>query len=172
MAARRVAVVAALILLGCDASHSLVVDVKTDLVPREEFQVVRTVVSDASSDRVLREQERTAEPGAGYLAGVRSAEFAELDPGVYLVRVELLGFDGRQRIQRSVLVQLAQSTAVTVLLTRTCVGVACPDDGGDSDATECLAGRCVAPTCVGDRRAPDRPASDPACCFGNTCALG
>ena len=158
-------------LLGCEASPSLFVDVKTDFVPGEEFVRVRTVVFHPGDDRVDREQEVAAAPSQDFLRGYRAAEFVDTVTGSRRVRVELMDATGRRVAERSVIVTLNSTRIVTVLLTRSCRDVQCPEAGGDAAATECLAGQCVPAECLEPSGCvTPECASDADCTFAADCA--
>jgi hypothetical protein len=141
---------------GCasgDGGIALSVDLRTDLTPGAEFDVVVTTLDGAGSASLPV----TADRRGG--AARRVAEFRDLRPGPRLLGVELRRA-GRAVLTRRVAVRLDASAVVTVVMTRSCAAIACPGAGDAPDATECEAGRCVAPGCG----APGEPA-----CGGPVC---
>ncbi|MBK8170279.1 MAG: hypothetical protein IPK60_08015 [Sandaracinaceae bacterium] len=151
---------------------SLIVHVATSLVPGAEFDRVETdIVGNepvTSGVIALRHVEATASFGEPYAQGKPVADFNEVAPGIVTVRVRLVRPDGRRLLERRVRVTLQQSKAAFVLvvhMSRECLDVTCPNAGGDSALSECLAGQCVDPRC-------NPPATDfcPPSIFCNTVA--
>ncbi|MCA9606149.1 MAG: hypothetical protein KC619_11170, partial [Myxococcales bacterium] len=155
--------------LGCEAVPNLMVELRTDFVPGEEFARVRTVA--LLGDRVEREQEIPVTSARDFVSGWRVAELWELPPGQRRIRVELLDRTGRQLIDRSVIVEHRESRVITIVISRSCREVSCPSPTGDASATECLAGRCVPPECIDlDSCAEVECASASDCVFSADCA--
>jgi hypothetical protein len=152
---------------GCSPSDAeLFVELKTDLIPGAEFGRVRTILLPAEGGTAGREQDALGLDGVDYLAGQRVAEFDDITPGNMVVRVELFGPDGRQFMERSVRIDFRGSAGITVVITRSCRGVSCPDDSGIAALTECLGGRCVSPDC----RTGDEPeCGEPQCRDSGDC---
>lgn len=90
---------------------------------------------------VLRRKRRTH-----YVSGHRVALFDGVEAGQQTIRVELLEANGRVVGTRTVAHSVTATTAVTVLISRSCRGVVCPSSD-DPSATECSGGRCVSPEC-------------------------
>lgn len=136
------------LLAGCEGRGTLVVQVRTDLVPVRQLGSVR-VTGARVGGAALPESTRAAAASDGWAAGVRVAELAALEPGTYRLDVAALAADGAVLVARPVRAEVASGlTVVTVLLTRDCLGVACPAPAGDPAAIACLAGRCVTEECV------------------------
>jgi hypothetical protein len=148
-----------LVLGACTASPDLHVEVRTDLVAGVEFAGLRVRVTDASG-AIVHQDDVLAE--GAYFEAQRVAELSEVPTGDYDVTVELRGASGIV-LARTLRVHLSSTTVVTVLLTRSCVDVVCPND--DPGLTECAGGRCVPPDCT-ER---DDPACDPQCASSDDC---
>ena len=138
---------------GCDdARPTLLVDLKTDLLPGRQFFGVRTTVrqpdpthpDDPSSLGVI---DRFATQSEDYLAGQRVAELSDLPVGTLSVEVALLGPTGEVLAARETIVSFERTRVVTVLLTGSCTGVTCPSADDDPVSTACVGGRCVDPRC-------------------------
>ncbi|MEZ4339256.1 MAG: hypothetical protein R3B82_21760 [Sandaracinaceae bacterium] len=133
-----------LLLTGCDTAGTLIVQVRTDLTPVREFDLARVVIEGSA----LRDVVTPAVDQRAWGQGARVAELTDLAPGSYRLTVRLERADGTVIVSRPARVELAGGLeTVTVLLTRDCAGVVCPDDG-DPEATACLAGRCVVDECT------------------------
>lgn len=134
-----------LVVCGCTSGpHELRVDLRTDLVPGAEFDaVVVTFDDDPPSEMAFDEL-------ADYLGGARVLS-TMANPGDHVVDVHLMR-GSSTILDRSVSVRLNADYGITVVLTRDCRGAVCPDEDGDANATQCLAGRCVVPEC-----APETP---------------
>jgi len=134
---------ACLLLVACDGGEqTLVVDVRTDLLPFEEFVGVRVVVTDPAGG-MIAEVEHVPNVAEDFVSGVR---VAELSIEAESVRLEgsLVGLSGSEFITRRVLTQLGSgNTGVTILITRDCVDVEC----SDSAAPACLGTQCVPEEC-------------------------
>jgi len=149
------------LLVGCTSpvdSGALLVDVRTDLVPREEFVAV---VVRARAEHVVH----VVRPDEATLAGIRVAELA-MAPGDVDVDVELIDALGDVVLERRIRTTVDGVVGITVTFDRSCVGVACEDGA-------CLDGVCVAPTCTSGSEADCGP---PACevdaeCAASGCAL-
>lgn len=160
-------------LLACssdDEGASLVVDVKTDLVPGIEFVAVRTALGD--SERAF---DLPAFRGVSFTEGQRAAEIDGLVPGELTAEVSLLDADMISVLSRRVRVDVRGPTGVTVVLARACSGVSCPGPGDDPSLTECVGGVCSAPTCTVESQETCPAAectTDAACDFAASCAVG
>lgn len=139
----------ACVLVACGGGGPrLLVDVRTDLVPAVELgEVSVDLLGDGLGDPDLG-QTRLVLPSDDFLDGVRIAEFDGIRNGERRLRAQLFGVDGSSLGDRDVQVQVRGNTAVTIVFTRSCVGIECPGDGSPT-ATECLNGTCVPPDCVG-----------------------
>jgi len=139
----------ALFLLGCASNDtSLIVDLRTDLVPGYQFTGITTVVRYADGSAAQLAEERSfAMPGEDYLAGVRIAELDDIPTGMLAIEVTLYDNLNTPVIDRTVLVRLDSATAVTVLITDSCRDVTCPGAGDDPSLSACVGGRCVDPRC-------------------------
>ena len=138
--------IACLVWGGCDASRTLVIDLRTDWVPGQEVVGIRTAVDGEVVD------ERDVSFGEPLAAGIRLAEREGIAPGAHDVTVLLRDPDGGTLAARRVRVTVDGSTAVTVVISRDCAGVTCDDPS----ASECLGGRCVSVECT-----PENPGACP-----------
>jgi len=166
-----------LLLSGCaNEEGTLVVDLVTDLRPGVEVTASALTVF-AGPDRATALHvgvSRALGPGDDLLGGQRIGEVDGVPYGPHLVRVELLGPDAEPLVEGLALVDLdGPAEAVTIRITRDCVGVTCPGDGSPT-ALACLGGECVEPSCT-----PDTPELCPApeCeadadCPGDGCLQG
>lgn len=155
--------------LGCDddGALELSVDLRTDFVAGAEFSGLRLeLVGEGVTETDV------AEP-VSYVAGRR---FFDLD-GLAAnerrtIALSLLSPTSEVVARREVIVDQSGDLAVTVVMTRDCASVSCPNEPGDS-ATSCLGGRCVDPRCVeGDEEVCLDPLceSDAECMPMNACA--
>lgn len=162
----------ALALLGCDAStHTLYVDLKTDLVPGVELARVRTTFMhrDRSADVI----EVAVARGDDLIAGRRVAR-VDLAPGTQRLAVTLLDPRGGTLATREVTLDLREDRGVTVVVSRACREVTC------GDGLTCQGGACVDPACDLDTGAGCPPPScrdtadcpEPVACAARVCALG
>ncbi len=167
-----------LLVLGLAASSckggepDLLVELRTDLEPGYEFTRVRTELTGEGGG--TRTSDVDADPGASYFVGQRVAEFAAVERGSQLVRVQALGAGDRVVAERTVRVRIEETSAIVVLITRDCSGVSCPLSGDDPVATSCLGGMCASPDCVvGDEPgcAPPECATDGECIDAAACAI-
>jgi len=142
---------------SCASETSLlIIDLRTDLVPAIEFDEVRVDIIDAAGGGAGF-AEHPATGDEAYLDGVRVAELEDLEAGSITVRVTM-SLGGNEVMQRPVRVQLEGRLAVTVVMTRDCLDVACPA-AEDPAAVACLSGVCVEETCVEG----DPSCGEPAC---------
>ena len=146
-----------LLLAACGDSNEtpVAVDVRTGLVPGPEFSVLVVEAfrptGTTAFDRIAL-VETPAVFGDDFEAGRRGAEL-ELPRGEFRLRARLLRADRTLLVERSVLVVVSdQPSAVTIPLTRDCVGVACPSPGGSAALSECLGGSCEDPRCTEEDR--------------------
>ena len=151
LAMRSAWMVLALTISGCTPGEvGLHVDLKTDLVPSVEFVSVRTRVDSAGdAQRRLGDTTMPADRAddARYEGGVRVAELA-VPAGMVQITVELLDRTSEVVVARRVLQSVSGTTAVQVVIARSCVGAMCPGPGDDPTATECAGRRCVPPECA------------------------
>jgi hypothetical protein len=135
-------VLALALLVGCgsDDGVDLRVDVRTDWVPVAEFAEIEVSI-DGTSESVIYD----AGFDDDFLTGVRVATLENVKPGTVSVRARILAADGRRLVQRVVTAEVSGPTTLTLVFTRSCAAVTCPD--GDPEATECVGGRCVSPEC-------------------------
>lgn len=162
---------------GGDAgADRLLVDVRTDLVPGVEID---RVTVEPVAPATTPAQRATAGPDDDFFAGVRVADFAGLR-GEVRFRV-LLERGDEVVLERPVVVEVRGLTAVTVLLSRDCRGVACPLPDGDPSAAACLGGACVEPTCTEEGATScaaecspdlDSECESPAACAPRACVAG
>lgn len=160
--------------VGCGGSIDLDVDLKTDLVPAEEFAVVTTTVLEGPGGAAGRVTETTVSARDDFVRGARMASFGDIAAGDYTLRMRLARSTGLLVVERNVRVHVAESLVVTVVATRSCRDVTCPAAGGDPVATACFGGRCVSPECVLEHPEACGPAActtDTDCPAMATCAL-
>lgn len=145
MVVRRGLLALAVLLLGCEGRGGLVVQVRTDLTPVLQFDRIETRV--VSVEPQL--EEATSVEGREWGRGVRVARFDDLPAGEYRFFVSAMLGD-ETVVERPVRATIPAGDPyfVTVLLTRDCAGVECPQD--DPTALACLGGQCVEETCVED----------------------
>jgi hypothetical protein len=159
---------ALVVMLGAcsdDGGPSLFVDLRTDFAPDVEFQRVRTTLSARPGAPALL-IDHEVESGASYLEGRRVADFLDIAPGAVSLVVELVKDNGSVVAERRAAVELRDDLAVTVVITRSCLGIECPGSGDDPGAVACLGGRCVAPECSAEHPEACGPAEcdDPTDC--------
>lgn len=167
----------ACVLSACEGNPpDLAVDLRTDFAPLSEFVRVRTQRIGEAGE-ILDERSVLGELEGDYLRGVRVAEFRDLPVGTHTLRVSLMDLAGAPILPPlNLQVELQSSRVVTALVSRSCLGVACPEADGDPTLTECAGGRCVRPECT-----PETPdacptttgcASDAECMPAVACAIG
>lgn len=132
-------------MLACSTNPSepsLRVDLKTDYVPFVEFDAVRVQVDEG--DVALR-FDHVVERSENYLRGQRIDE-TTTQAGVHSLTLTL--FRGGIPIATRRVSAIVQPpiTVVTIVLTRNCQGVMCPNDNPALES--CLGGRCVDPRCT------------------------
>ncbi len=133
----------AYLLVGCEAMATIVVQVRTDLVPGTELGAVE-VELDGEVARV------DAAGVVDWGRGVRILERAGIPTGRYALDVRALDPAGGTVVRRPLRVDAGPGVNVaTVLLTRDCAGVACPD-AADAALDACFAGRCVPGGCAAE----------------------
>lgn len=160
---------ATLILGACsDPSASLIVEVRTDLTPGLEVDSVQTARLDAVGGAPVDVRTVAAGIGDPFGEGVRVAELDGLPLGTHAIRVRL-SHGGLTALERTVLVTLRNSRAVTVVLTRRCRSVTCPGAGDDPAWLACLGGRCVSPACTPET--PEACPAEPECRAPSDCEV-
>lgn len=156
----RALILTGLLLLGCSEPSTLLVDVRTDLVPGAEFDRAQVQLLDAAGD-VVREAESTVEAGDDFVAGRRVGELDQVSGARATFRVSLWLGD-REIIARPVRVDLTGgAVAHTVVFTRDCLGVVCED----AARAACLSGECVPDVCT-----EEAPCLEPECGANEDCA--
>lgn len=168
MSALAAVLTSVLAIAGCgEDGGEVLVDLRTDLVAGREFVGVRTTVGDRRSELI-------ADPRADFRAGARIAEIAGVKRGTATLRVALIGPSGEVAIEREVRVRVEERVLVTVVLTRSCQGVACPGPADPETLTACLGGQCVDPRCAAEEpEACGTPmcATDSECTAPSECAV-
>lgn len=138
-----------------DDTTTLRVDVRTDYVAGVEFAEVEVGLVGADTEVTY-----PVRFGEDFLRGVRVATLDEAPLGQQVLRARLNAADGRRIAERQVDVELSgEATTVTIVFSRSCSGVTCPDGSGDPMATQCVGGLCVRPEC-----SPENPESCPEGC--------
>lgn len=151
-------------LASCSASGAqLHVDVRTDLTPGIEFVVTRVeVFRDADAGTAVDTIDHAALGNESYVRGQRVAD-VPLANGDYRVHVELIGARSALEVDRTIAVHLSGDLSITVVLTRSCVGIVC------AGSQVCVAGQCADPDCLSGGCAP-QCASVASCTNGAPCA--
>jgi hypothetical protein len=169
---RAFALVVALACAGCDGGGvELLVDMKTDLVPGLEFARVRT--EDTIGAGTPREATMAVLGDEDFIEGERIAEFRDLANGEALVRVSLIDRAGEVVLQRTAAARIERTYAMTLVLTRSCQEITCPEPGGDLELTSCSLGRCTSPACTtGAAECPAECGEDSECRASAACAIG
>jgi hypothetical protein len=136
---------------GCSSDPvELTVDLRTDFRPLEDFDAVETELSSAPFEGVTAGSDAmlmAVRVSDDYFQGSRVAEIDGLQAGRTFVRVRLK----RHAVviaQRVVDLQIDQSFALTVVITRNCATVTCPGAGDPEGFSACLDGRCIDPRCT------------------------
>ncbi|MEM6954281.1 MAG: hypothetical protein AAF645_01295, partial [Myxococcota bacterium] len=157
-------VLVVLLLAACGSSASeprLVVSVRTDYTPFLEFDavVLRFGSGDAAQQtaRIVRETDN-------YVRGQQVGD-SRLGRGLWRVTGELISA-GRTIATRVVTLELDSDASVTMLFTRSCENVTCPNDNPAFDT--CLGGRCVDPRCTPET--PEFCPADPQCDVASDCS--
>ena len=158
----------ALLLAGCaPTTVDLVVDLRTDFVPRVEWTNARVVFdgTDAGAHDAVE---------ADYVRGQRLAEILGVEAGRHELGVTLFDAAGAVLIEQRLVVTLGDDTALTVVLGRECADVVC----GENE--RCLRADCVPAECselrpdlCGESEcALDTECTGPVSCAAGTCAAG
>lgn len=153
------------LMLGCPSEPTqptVRVDLKTDYVPFVEFDAVRMEVGD--NDLAFR-IDRVVDGGENYLRGQRINE-TMVQRGEHPITITLFHTGAVVATRRVSAIVQANITVVTVVLTRSCEAVMCPNDNPALES--CLGGRCVDPRCT-----PETPEFCPAaqCEAPTECAM-
>ena len=159
----RLASLALALVAGCaDGATTLRVDVRTDYVPGVEFAEVEVGVDSGGLERTY-----PVRFGEDFLSGVRVATLDDAPVGQMTLRARLNAADGRRIAERRVELDLrGNANSVTIVFTRACASISCPD-GEDASATQCVGGRCVSPEC-----SPETPeACGMGCSSADDCEL-
>lgn len=172
MVARRLVLAMTLAVLGsgCEAGHTVVVQLQTDLVPGLEFDEAFVQATGARSRRAnLRDD---------YGRPVELTQLRGLAHGTHLSVEVQLRRGGTEVVSRRVERHVLGDSLLAVVVTRNCLEVACPAPGAPT-ATECRDGVCVPPDCDEDdeRCIPDECTADAQCtspvdCVVPRCAAG
>jgi hypothetical protein len=153
---------------GCtEPPGEVLVDLRTDLVPLRELGSVRTELGARRETFVARSID-------DFLRGVRIAELGGVARGPQRLRVSLLGPAGDAVLVRDLTVEVNGRVVVTVVMTRSCLGVACPGPGDPPSHEACFGGRCVDPGCSAER--PEACGTEDCNvdleCLGASCEVG
>ncbi|MFK7991370.1 MAG: hypothetical protein AB8I08_35465 [Sandaracinaceae bacterium] len=146
---RPVALMALVLLFGCEPTSLLTVELSTGLVAGREFVSVETTLSvdpPGTNPAVLQRVDRPVEIGDDFVDGGRIAAFEGIMPGRYFARAVLRSEDGSILVAQVREVEVTDTTIVTIPITRDCIGVECPGSGPPGNLA-CLAGSCVDPRC-------------------------
>jgi len=146
-AAAAILAIASLLAAGSCKSGgvSLSVDLRTDFVAgRELTKVVTEVIPDGEG---ARSAERAVAANEAFVNGNRVADFGDVPSGGLLVRVKVLGKDNEAMVERVTRLSIKGDYALTVVVTRNCEGVTCPEPEGDPASSTCDRGKCVKPEC-------------------------
>ena len=164
---RHASVVIVFLVLGCDPGVvRLIIELRSDLSPGTELARVET---DVDGERVDDRDIDAAHPSI--FDGVQLAQIDGIAPGLHDIDVRLFDPDGRLLFSRHVVLTLSGSRSITILATRSCLSVECPD-GEDPLATQCRGGRCVREDCVSDEldTCGTLACTDASMCAGVSCA--
>ncbi len=127
--------------IGCSETHTLRVDVVSDLNGGTEFDVAVLEVDGLESRRVAWSESQD------FVMGVRLATYEDISSGRYAGRISLrLGED--EVLTRDILITVEADVLATISMARSCLGVQCPEAGDSAGAIACLGGVCVEPGCV------------------------
>ncbi len=151
MVVARWLVLVALSVLGCSSdAPELVVELRTDLHPGEEFDGIHLELFADSTPGPGETPVRMLTAGAArmddFFDGGRVGEIGDLAVGTYALRASLTLL-GAAVAATQYTVEIHASTAVTVVITRDCAGVSCPGAGDPASAVRCLGGVCATADC-------------------------
>ena len=130
---------------GSDGGHTLVVQLRTDLVSTVEFEQIELTLLPVDESGTSKKRMIDASP-EGYLPEDTLAEIENVATDSYRLGVSLLDKEGRSLVERPLLLEVQGNTAVTVPITRSCLNVSCAEDEA------CFGGSCVDARC-----APENP---------------
>ncbi|MBN8609870.1 MAG: hypothetical protein J0L92_04770 [Deltaproteobacteria bacterium] len=163
------ALATALLALGCENGHTVVVQLQTDLVPGLEFDEVFVQATGLRSRRAsLRDD---------YGRPVELAELRGIATGTNLAVEVSLRRDGVEIVSRRVQRNVRADALLGVIITRNCLEIACPAPGAPT-ATECRDGVCVTPdcedegSCIAPECVRDSECTSSIACVVPRCALG
>jgi hypothetical protein len=126
---------------------ALSVDLRTDYVPgREIGDIVTEVAPDGSGAQSVNHPISSGEKQ--FVEGTRIADFGDLPSGNISVKVKVLSPDGSQLVERVARLSISGDYALTMVISRNCEGIVCPEPGGDTFASTCDRGKCVRPECT------------------------
>jgi hypothetical protein len=149
---------------SCEESPELIVDLKTDLIAGEEFVAIDLLVEGGGASRRI---EVAAPAGTSWVAGRRLAEISGISAARYTLRTRLLDRAAVLVAERRSIVAVDGRTLVTVVISRDCRGVSCPEDPVSGGAQACHGGMCVDPRCT-----PETPMfCTPECATASDCTL-
>ena len=135
---------------GGEDSSSIIVELRTDLVPGIEFDAFELI----DGERALEREVGSDEIGGDWTASRPMGEL-ETEPGTRRMRVRLRRA-GTEIIGRDLTVVVEGRTGVQVVFTRDCTGVSC------AEGEACFAGQCVPDGCISGL--------EPTCGFTPECA--
>lgn len=128
---------------ACSAEGpSLVVDLRTDYVPDDEFVSARVLLR--SGGAVRGDARESVGRADDFSRGRRIAEFGGLTAGAYELEVTLLDAADSPVASRLHALDVSANRGVTVIITRDCAADSC------SGGLTCHGGRCVEPACSSD----------------------
>lgn len=139
------ALLAVLSLLGaCASTSSLAIQVTSDLALPSEIDgaVVDVMLAGTVIDHAVVALDASHSLGRPR----RLALVPSLAPGTYAIHVALQ-HAGVTIVERDARAQVSGPSSLTLLMMRSCRGVACPGSADDPSALACLGGRCVPPEC-------------------------
>jgi hypothetical protein len=128
---------------GSDTA-SLVVDVKTDLIPGVDFTAVRQVITGPALGDT---HEQPSAPFDDFVRGVRVAEYPSIEAGTFLMTTQLLDSMRAVVAQRVTAVTVRGHLGVVVVIARDCRNQICPGASDPPGSSTCEGGRCVDPHC-------------------------
>jgi hypothetical protein len=159
------AILVAVLALGCETSRGVVVQLTSNMTPGREIDTARVELTPPTG--APRSIDVSLSAGRALGRPIRLGAFDGLAEGRYAISVTLL-LHGTVVQTRRVVRDVSRVVVVTVLMTRECNGVMCPGTG-DPAALECLGGRCVSPEC--DEEHPELCAM-PECVADEDCTGG
>lgn len=147
-----------LCVVSCTSPPRLVVQLATDYTPLVDFDTVDVELPVGTTVTTVQARVR-----GGYANGARLLDRVGVTPGSTAVRVTLRHAGALLQAQTRHVVVGADTTYVTVRVTRSCAGVTCDQP----DASACLAGMCT-----DDRCTPENPSACPTpTCTATSCAM-